>query len=171
MRQETGTQVIANCGLQSVGHGHKGCLSYPGMEGCMPKLQHCCSDLLARAPLSSALSICKSGCKLFLSGLSYRIFMVHSHPKRISGSKQLINLLSSAREKSHPLRKGIMNSNYSMQAENGYFRLKCSPLITALLPSLPHKIKCFMSPRQSGEYRSTCTLHKVSLRSQVHSQC
>jgi len=31
-----------------------------------------------------------------------------------------------------------------MQAENGSFRLKCSPLVTALLPSLPHKIKlCF----------------------------
>lgn len=33
MRQETGTQEIANCGSQSLGHGHKDCLPLPSDEG------------------------------------------------------------------------------------------------------------------------------------------
>lgn len=45
--------------------------------------RHCYSDLSAHAPLSLALCIHKSGCVLLLSGLSYRIFMVHPHPERI----------------------------------------------------------------------------------------
>jgi len=45
--------------------------------------RHRCSDLSAHAPLSSALHIHKSGCAPFLSGPSYRIFMVHPHPERI----------------------------------------------------------------------------------------